>query len=131
MDFFSIQGTIVQFGGYMVGAITAGFMIIQSFGKGFQETDAKRDKAAADLIGILQGTVNALNEKVDVLQRAHLENVKELSRLRGENETFAKLLQGRDEMSQKFQQEGFAAFVRTEETQKHIERVLTLLEENN
>jgi regulator of replication initiation timing len=76
----------------------------------FSKTEKAKDAASTELVALLQTTVNTLKTQLDDLQKSHIENVKETSRLRGENETLTKILQGRDEATIKFQQQGLVAF---------------------
>jgi len=96
----------------MVGVVGIGWGIVTAYQKGFSKFEVEKDAAATDLVKILQTTVDALKKQVDELSKSHIENMREISHLSGENATLLKILQGRDEMAIKFQSEGFAAFAR-------------------
>ena len=116
--------------GYIVGIIGAGFAAIQAYANGFSATEKQKDQASKDLVKILQATVNTLKEEMKEVQSQHLSNVEAIARLRGENETLVKILQGRDETYLKFQQEGFAAFQRITENSTQMTRLVNLLEKH-
>lgn len=102
---------ILTIGGGIVLVISVAFNAIQAFSEGFSKTEKAKDKASSELVELLQKTVNALKDELGELQKAHLDNVKEISRLSGENQTLTKILQGRDEATVRFQQQGMSAFL--------------------
>ena len=114
-------------GGTVAGIIAVGFATIKAFNIGWSSTEKAKDQAAKDLVTILQSTVETLKGEMKEMQANHLSNVSELGRLKGENETLMKILQGRDETYLKFQQEGFAAFKRISDNEADMKELLGLL----
>jgi TolA-binding protein len=128
MEFTSLAGNFASIAGYVVGAIGVGFAAIQAYSSGFSATEKAKDQASKELVTILQETVETLKAEMKEMQNNHINNVTAIAQLKGENETLLKILQGRDEKYLKFQQDGFAAFKRVENTEKNIERLVGLLE---
>jgi len=128
MEFTSLAGEFTSIAGWVVGLIGVGFAAIQAYSNGFSATEKAKDQASQDLVKILQATVETLKAEMKEMQNNHIGNVTAIAQLKGENETLLKILQGRDEKYLKFQQDGFAAFKRVENTEKNIERLVGLLE---
>lgn len=126
----SLPVWVPEAAGWAVGIVAVGFAVIQAYARGFSETEKIKDQAAKDLVKILQATVDTLKEEMKVFQQHHIENVKAIAQLKGENDTLLKILQGRDDKYLKFQQEGFAAFKRVEDSQTDMKRLISLLEKN-
>ena len=130
MDLSLLPGWVIPASGWVVGIIAVGFSAIQAFSKGFSATEHAKDQASKELVTILQATVETLKAEMKEVQGHHLENVQAIAKLRGENETLVKILQGRDETYLKFQQEGFAAFKRIEDNHNITVRLVDLLEKH-
>ena len=118
----------ITVGSGIVGIIGIGWSGITAYQKGFGKFEIEKDQAAKDLVKILQATVDALKKQVDELGKSHIENMREISHLSGENATLMKILQGRDEMAIKFQSEGFAAFARIAKMADGFEHLAQVLE---
>ena len=106
-------GILLSIGGVFALVVVGGLYILGIF-KG------KKDNEDDRLINILQGTVNALEKKVNDQKKEGDEVVRTLSikidaltkkvdTLEKENETLVKVLQGRDEQTQEFYKRGFEA----------------------
>lgn len=108
--------------------ISIGFNVIQAFANGFSKTEKLKDKASAELVQILQTTLDTLKKEFTALQASHLENVKETARARGENETLTKILQGRDDTTLLFQKQGFVAFEIMAKQAPMMERIASTLD---
>lgn len=128
-------------GGVIAGIVAVAFGVIQAFNLGWSKTEEKKDKVSSDLIDLLSKTVDTLKVDLKTLQdettkykeetqRQHLESSKETARLRGENETLIKILQGRDEQYIKFQQEGFLSFKRIETMSDNLGKLVVALEKH-
>ena len=118
----------ITVGSGIVGIIGIGWSAITAYQKGFGKFEVQKDEAADGLVKILQQTVDALQKQVDELKRSHTEQSREISQLRGENNTLMKILQGRDEMAVKFQSEGFGAFARIQTMADGFEHLAEVLE---
>lgn len=118
--FSTIPGIIMSVGGIIVVCVI-GYTYVMGL--------LKKNKDGADdrLINILQGTVKALEEKVDKQKEDHDAEVKNLntkidtltkkvSDLESENETLVKVLQGRDEQTKKFYEAAFESMKTAKET---------------
>ena len=115
--FTSIPGTAVSF--IAIGAVVIlGILFLAGLWK--KGKDGEDDR----LIKILEGTVNALEKKVDDQKKEHDETVGMLTKkidtltekvdhLEKENETLTKVLQGKDEATQKFYEQAFKAIDKT------------------
>lgn len=125
-----IPGWVGVLGGTIAGIVSIFWAAIQAYERGNSETEKIKDQASKDLVKILQATVDTLKDEIKELQKANLENTKQVSQLRGENQTLLKILQGRDETYMKFQQEGFVAFKRINETHESIAELLKILRDN-
>jgi len=130
-----------QIGGVVAGVVAITFAAIQAFSSGFSATEKQKNQASMDLVELLQKTVDTLKADLEDLQeqfektkddaqKQHLESSKETARLRGENETLIKILQGRDEQYIKFQQEGFLSFKRIEGMSSSLEKLVVALEKH-
>lgn len=122
--------TTTAIGSGIIGIIGIGWSAITAFQRGFGKFEDVKDKAAEDLVKILQTTVNELKAQVTELQKNHIENMREISHLSGENATLMKILQGRDEIALKFQSEGFAAFERIQTMADGFEHLAEVLEKH-
>jgi predicted RNase H-like nuclease (RuvC/YqgF family) len=109
----TIPGLIVTIGGVIAVAVVGGLYIVGL-------VRGKKDSSDDRLIKILEGTVNALETKVDNQKKEHDEILTGLSKqisdltskvdeLERENETLTKVLQGRDEQTQVFYKKAFEA----------------------
>lgn len=109
----TIPGIIITIGGILSVAVFGGLYVVGLW-KG------KKDNEDDRLIKILEGTVNALEQKVDSQKREHDDILTKLTKeikdltvkvtdLENENETLVKVLQGRDEKTQEFYKKAFEA----------------------
>ena len=130
MDISTLPGWVGEVGGWFVGAIAVGFAVIQAYSSKFSATEKIKDQASKDLVKILQATVDTLRTEMKELQLHHLQNVEAIANLKGENSTLAKILQGRDETYLKFQQDGFMAFRKIEESNNGIKELVQLLDKH-
>lgn len=106
-------GLITLIGGVIVVSIIGALYVIGLWKKGKDNQDDR-------LIKILEGTVNALEKKVDDQKKEHddilsgltkqiNELTEKVTELESENETLIKVLQGRDEQTQIFYKKAFEA----------------------
>lgn len=114
MEFLTtIPGIIITIGAILAVVIVGGLYVVGLW-KG------KKDNEDDRLIGILQDTVTALEQKVDNQKKEHDEILTKLTKeikdltdkvadLENENETLVKVLQGRDEQTQVFYKKAFEA----------------------
>ncbi len=126
----TLMPNFAEYSGWAVAIVTGGWALVQAWQAGFSKTEKLKDKASSELIELLQKTVDALKNEVGDLQKAHLENVKEISRMRGENETLTKILQGRDDATVRFQQEGFKAYQAIYQNGEALVKMVMLLEKH-
>lgn len=85
------------------------------------------DEANAKLVSILEETIKAQDKKIDemngrinILQEHQKENIKEIEKIKHENGLLQAVLQGRNEDTTKFYQEGFKAMSTVADTHKLI-----------
>lgn len=118
--FSTIPGIIMSIGGLL--AISA--VGVSYFMGLFKKNNDNEDDR---LIKILEGTVNALEKKVDDQKIESDKTIKNLTakidsltrkiiNLENENETLVKVLQGRDEVTRKFYEASFKSMETTEMT---------------
>ena len=111
--FFTIPGVILSIGGIITVVVLGVLYIVGLFKKGKDQEDDR-------LIKILEGTVNALEQKVDNQKKEHDTMIQDLTvkieeltetvgHLEKENQTLTKVLQGRDEQTQLFYKKAFEA----------------------
>lgn len=109
----TIPGIIISIGGIAAVAVVGGLYVLGLI-KGKKDTSDDR------LINILEGTVKALEGKVDSQKKEHddilvkltkdIKNLTEkVEELEKENITLTKVLQGRDEQTQLFYKKAFEA----------------------
>lgn len=104
-------GTIISLGAVMAVVVIGALYALGIWKKGKDDQDDR-------LIKILEGTIDALEKKVDDQKRGHDEIINELmakievitkkvNLLESENGTLTKVLQGRDEQTQVFYKKAF------------------------
>lgn len=114
-------------GGTIAGIVAIGFAAINAYDTGLKKQRQEKDEISSEVVDLLKESVDVLEKKVKALETMNIENGKEMSRLRGENETLLKILQGRDETYLRFQSEGFAAFKRIESFGGSLESLIKTL----
>lgn len=118
LEFFTtIPGIVISLGAILAVVVTG---LLYALGLWKKGKDGEDDR----LIKILEGTVNALEQKVDNQKKEHDETVGMLTKkidtltdkvdhLEKENETLTKVLQGRDDATQTFYEQAFQAIDKT------------------
>lgn len=107
--------------------INALALLYVMFDKTIRSKKTESDKVDDRLITLLRNSVETLEKRVKELELAHGINVKEIQDLRTANDTLTKILQGRDEKTQKFQEEGFKAMERLSEIQEFLKKSLPII----
>ncbi len=98
--------------------------------KNRKEVDTKReeaDRVDERIVNLYKNNIEALEKKLKELQTAQEENAKEIVRLTIANSLMTALLQGRDEKTQKFQDEGFVAMKRLMEVEAFLRENIPVL----
>lgn len=117
---FSIPTWVGPVGGSIAGVVAIFWAVIQAFSSGWSSTSKQRSQATTELVALLSQTVDTLKRDFKDLQEQHLESIKQIATLRGENESLMKILQGRDKSYVEFQQNGLAAFKRISEMDNNL-----------
>lgn len=104
MDFLitELPNSAIGWIGLLIGAVAIGFMAYLAYNR-------NRDGADDRLIKILQTTVEEMEKKVDSQGEEIEELTLKVAALTTTNETLTRILQGRDENTQRFQAEVLAA----------------------
>lgn len=87
-----------------------------------KEADNLDDK----VVRLLKENIAALEKKVGELENEQKKNSKEIETLTASNKLLTAILQGRDEKTQKFQDEGFKAIQTITEIQQMLRSVLAM-----
>jgi hypothetical protein len=123
----TVPGIIMTVGG-MFAVVVVGALYLLGLLKG------KKDNQDDRLIKILEGTVNALEQKVDSQKKEHDGILTALTKqidtltakvedLEHEKETLVKVLQGRDEKTQEFYKKAFEAMEVSNKTHSLVEQM--------
>lgn len=110
---------------FIVGVIFA--LWYNLFKEKTSNTKKEADEDADRLNEILKDTVDALEKKVDNLSTQLSIHSEEIKTLRNENDVMKKILQGRDDMTKAFQEEGFKSMARTKEINNTLKTLAELL----
>lgn len=134
MDFLSEISPILEVLSIAVFGI---FAVAAIFGKGFRQVKDESDRADDRLINLLRSTVDTLDRKVKVLEEEQSKTRLELTRLRTENETMSKILQGRDTSTVEYQKASYESmkllaetYKVSQETNANVEKLYRLLDEH-
>lgn len=125
--FTTIPGIVISLGAILVVVVTGLLYLLGLWKKGKNQEDDR-------LIGLLQETVTALEDKVNFQKQEHDENMKELTEKIGtlitkvdflelENKTLRDVLQGRDEQTQLFYKKAFEAIEIGHKTYEVVENM--------
>lgn len=115
-----------------IGIIIAGiFAFMGQWDKRSKEKQEAQDKGEDRLITILEKTVKELETKVNK-QSADIETLgKRITELEEENKTLVKVLQGRDEQTQKFYEKGFEAMNKMDKMLPIVEDIKIMVDGKN
>lgn len=101
----------------VLGAVIAGGIALYGvFDKKSRERRKDENKTEDRVIDLLQKEVEILSVKVEQQDRDIKELTKKVSALETENETLVKVLQGRDDMTQKFYKDAYIAMENIKKT---------------